>query len=94
MVWFRASEQYQQHVLKRGRQELLDEAIGSIGRAKEFGLHANFFMPESTRTTLDQLRDAVQAAERAGADEVTLVDSLSIARPAALASAEGAVFAA
>lgn len=84
MVWFRASDQYQQHVLKRGRQELLDEAVRSIVRAKESGLHVNFFLPESTRTTLDQLREAIQAAEGAGADAVTLVDSLSIARPAAI----------
>jgi isopropylmalate/homocitrate/citramalate synthase len=85
MVWFRSSDEYQQHVLKRGRVELLDEALASAAKAKGAGLHVNFFMPESTRMTLDQLREAVQAAERAGADAVTLVDSLSIARPSALA---------
>jgi isopropylmalate/homocitrate/citramalate synthase len=84
MVWFRASDQFQQHVLRRTRQALLEEALEAIAQAKQAGLHVNFFMPESTRTTLDQLRDAVQAAERAGADAVTLVDSLSIARPAAI----------
>ncbi|MCX5819334.1 MAG: hypothetical protein NT047_05425 [Deltaproteobacteria bacterium] len=85
MVWFRASDEYQRAVIKRGRTELLDEALASVAQAKGAGLHVNFFMPESTRTTLEQLRDAVQAAERAGADAVTLVDSLSIARPAAIA---------
>ena len=85
MVWFRASDEYQRAVIKRDRTELLDEALASVAQAKAAGLHVNFFMPESTRTTLEQLRDAVQAAERAGADAVTLVDSLSIARPAAIA---------
>ncbi len=85
MVWFRASDVYQRHVLKRGRAELLEEALASITKAKAADLHVNFFMPESTRTTLEQLREAVEGAERAGADAVTLVDSLSIARPAALA---------
>jgi isopropylmalate/homocitrate/citramalate synthase len=85
MVWFRSSDEYQRHVLKRGRAELLDEALASVAQAKGAGLHVNFFMPESTRMTLEQLRDSIQAAERAGADAVTLVDSLSIARPSALA---------
>jgi isopropylmalate/homocitrate/citramalate synthase len=85
MVWFRSSDEYQQHVLKRSRAELLDEALASVAKAKGAGLHVNFFMPESTRMTLDQLREGVQAAEKAGADAVTLVDSLSITRPAALA---------
>ena len=84
MVWYR-----QRRVSARRPQARPDRASGrgpGFRRAGQSGrLHVNFFMPESTRTTLEQLRDAVQAAERAGADAVTLVDSQGIARPAAIA---------
>jgi isopropylmalate/homocitrate/citramalate synthase len=85
MVWFRASDQYQQHVLKRERKALLDETLQAIRHAKAAGAHVNLFLPEATRTTLEQLREVLQASAREGADAATLVDSLSIARPAAIA---------
>lgn len=85
MVWYRASDLYQRHVLRRERAELLDEALTAVRAAKERGAHVNLFMPESTRMGLDQLRDTARAAEEAGADAFTLVDSLAICRPAALA---------
>jgi len=46
MVWFRASDQFQQHVLQRTRQALLEEAFEAIAQAKQAGLHVNFFMLE------------------------------------------------
>lgn len=84
MVWYRASDVYQRHALGRERAALLDEALAAVRTAKEAGCHVNFFMPESTRMQLDQLRDTAQAAEGAGADAFTLVDSLAICRPAAM----------
>jgi len=85
MVWYRASDVYQRHVLRRERAELLDEALAAIRTVKAAGGYANLFMPESTRMTLPQLRETIVAAEQAGADAFTLVDSLAICRPAALA---------
>jgi isopropylmalate/homocitrate/citramalate synthase len=84
MVWYRASDVYQRHVLRRERAELLDEALAAIRAVKAAGGYANLFMPESTRMTLPQLRETIVAAEQAGADAFTLVDSLAICRPAAL----------
>jgi isopropylmalate/homocitrate/citramalate synthase len=84
MVWYRASDVYQRHVLGRERADLLAETLGAIQTAKAAGAHVNVFMPESTRMELGQLRDTVVAAEQAGADAFTLVDSLAITRPAAL----------
>ena len=85
MVWFRASDQYQQHVLKRERKALLDETVLAVRQAKAAGAHVNLFLPEATRATLEQLREVIQAAAEEGADAATLVDSLSTARPAAIA---------
>ena len=84
MVWYRASDVYQRHVLRRERAELLDEALAAVRDAKARGAWVNLFMPESTRMELGQLRDTAVAAEEAGADAFTLVDSLAICRPAAL----------
>jgi 2-isopropylmalate synthase len=84
MVWYRASDVYQRHVLRRERAELLDEALAAVRTAKEAGAYVNFFMPESTRMELDQLEATARAAEQAGADAFTLVDSLAICRPAAI----------
>jgi 2-isopropylmalate synthase len=84
MVWYRASDLHQRHVIGRSRAELLDEALAAVRAAKELGAHVNLFMPESTRAGIEQLRETVVAAEQAGADAFTLVDSLAICRPAAI----------
>lgn len=84
MVWYRASDIYQRHVLRRERAELLNETLDAVQDAKARGAYVNLFMPESTRMDLDQLRGTVIAAGQAGADAFTLVDSLAICRPAAL----------
>lgn len=84
MVWYRASDLHQQHVIGRSRAELLDEALAAVRTVKQLGAYANLFMPESTRATVEQLRETVVAAEQAGADAFTLVDSLAICRPAAM----------
>jgi isopropylmalate/homocitrate/citramalate synthase len=84
MVWYRASDLHQRHVIGRSRAELLDEALRAVRAVKEQGAHANLFMPESSRATPEQLRETVVAAEQAGADAFTLVDSLAICRPAAI----------
>jgi 2-isopropylmalate synthase len=84
MVWYRASDVYQRHVLRRERAELLDDALAAVRTAKEAGADVNVFMPEAARMELDQLRETARAAEQAGADAFTLVDSLAICRPAAI----------
>jgi isopropylmalate/homocitrate/citramalate synthase len=84
MVWYRCSEVYQRHVLGRPRQALLDEALAGVRAAKAAGAHVNLFMPESSRLELDVLQNTVKAAEDAGADAFTFVDSLSICHPSAV----------
>jgi isopropylmalate/homocitrate/citramalate synthase len=84
MVWYRSSDVYQRHVLQRDRGALLDEALSQVREAKARGAYVNLFMPESTRLQLDILRTTAVAAEQAGVDAFTLVDSLSICRPVAM----------
>jgi 2-isopropylmalate synthase len=89
MVWYRCSDVYQQHVLRRSRAALLDEALAGVRAAKQAGAHVNLFMPESSRLSLDLLRDTIRSAEQAGADAFTFVDSLSICHPSAVRNVLG-----
>jgi isopropylmalate/homocitrate/citramalate synthase len=84
MVWYRIGETFQQHVSKRSREELFDQMVKSVEAARAAGTTVNLFLPESTRATLEHITAAAQAAEKAGASAVTVVDSQGVARPAAM----------
>jgi 2-isopropylmalate synthase len=84
MVWYRIGEVYQQHVSKRSRNELMDQMLKSVETARAAGATVNLFLPESTRASLEHITTAAQAAEQAGANAVTVVDSQGVARPAAM----------
>ena len=84
MVWYRIGETYQQHVSKGNRDELFDQMVQSVEAARAAGTTVNLFLPESTRATLEHITAAAQAAEKAGASAVTVVDSQGVARPAAM----------
>lgn len=84
MVWYRIGETFQQHVSKRSRDALMDQMLQSVEAARAAGTTVNLFLPESTRATLEHITAAAQAAEQAGANAVTVVDSQGVARPAAM----------
>ncbi len=84
MVWYRIGEDYQKHISKRSREELMEEMLTSVRAAREAGVTVNLFLPESTRATLEHITAAAQAAEREGASAVTVVDSQGVARPGAM----------
>lgn len=84
MVWYRIGEVYQEHALRRGRTELMDEMLASVRAAREAGAQVNLFLPESTRASLDHILEAARAAKAEGAGAVTVVDSQGVARPAAI----------
>jgi 2-isopropylmalate synthase len=58
--------------------------VQSVEAARAAGTTVNLFLPESTRATLEHITAAAQAAEKAGASAVTVVDSQGVARPAAM----------
>ncbi|MEZ4835164.1 MAG: hypothetical protein R2873_24790 [Caldilineaceae bacterium] len=47
MVWYRIGEDFQRHVARRSRDELMDEMLSSV-RAARRGTTVNLFLPEST----------------------------------------------
>lgn len=84
MVWYRIGEDYQQHVLGRSRDQLMDEMLASVRAAVAAGTKVNLFMPESTRADITHIVAAARAAEAEGAQAVTIVDTQGVARPAAM----------
>jgi 2-isopropylmalate synthase len=85
MVWYRIGEVYQEHVSKGSREQLMDEMLESVQKARAAGTTVNLFLPEATRASLEHITAAAQAAEQAGASAVSVVDSQGVARPAAMA---------
>ena len=51
MVWYRIGEEYQQHVSRKPRAQLLDETIAAVSKVVATGASVNLFMPETTRAT-------------------------------------------
>lgn len=84
MVWYRIGEDYQQHVLGRSREQLMDEMLSAVRAAVAAGTKVNLFMPEATRADIGHILQAAQAAELEGASAVTVVDTQGVARPAAM----------
>jgi isopropylmalate/homocitrate/citramalate synthase len=84
MVWYRIGDVYQQHVLQRPREELMDEMRGAVRAAKASGATVNLFLPECTRATLEHILAAAKGAKEEGASAITVVDSQGSARPAAI----------
>ena len=85
MVWYRIGEDFQQHVLGRGRDQLMDEMLSAVRAAVAAGTKVNLFMPESTRADIEHILAAARAAEQEGAQAITIVDTQGVARPAAMA---------
>ena len=84
MIWYRIGDAWQRYVSRRNRQELMDEMLNAVRAARSAGAEINLFMPESTRASLEHILAAAKAAEHEGARAVTVVDSQSSARPAAI----------
>ncbi len=84
MVWYWMGEHLQKHVFRRSHAELRDEAAGQVEAARKAGCRVNLFLPECSRASLDQVKEAVLTAKEAGASAVTMVDSFGVMRPPAV----------
>ncbi len=64
------------------REKVVERITGSIKHAKDNGIEkVNFFAVDSTRTDLGFLRDVYGSALAAGADEVSVVDTIGVCAP-------------
>jgi isopropylmalate/homocitrate/citramalate synthase len=64
------------------REKVMNNVVTAIKYAKEKGIErVNFFAVDSTRSDLSYLRDVYSAALEAGADEVSMVDTIGVCAP-------------
>jgi len=64
------------------REKVMNSVVDSIKYAKDKGIErVNFFAVDSTRSDLGFLRDIYSAALAAGADEVSMVDTIGVCAP-------------
>lgn len=67
------------------REKVFDRVTGSVKHAKDNGIKkVNFFAVDSTRSELAFLRDVYAAAVEAGADEISVVDTIGACAPEAV----------
>ena len=67
------------------REKVLERVTGAVKHAKENGIKiVNFFAVDSTRSELDFLKTVYLAAIEAGADEVSVVDTIGACAPEAV----------
>src|SRR5579872_179318 len=64
------------------REKVVERIVSSVKHAKDNGVEkVNFFAVDSTRTDLGFLRDVYGSAIQAGADEVSVVDTIGVCAP-------------
>lgn len=64
------------------REKVMNNVVSSVKYAKDKGIkRVNFFAVDSTRSDLGYLRDIYGAALQAGADEISMVDTIGACAP-------------
>jgi len=70
-----------EHKLHTDRSGALEKIKESVAYAKELGLKVRFTPEDATRTEAGYLEEAVVAAEEAGADRISVADTVGTATP-------------
>lgn len=67
------------------REKVMDKVVGAVKHAKDNGINTvNFFAVDATRSDLAFLKDVYAAAIEAGADEISVVDTIGACGPEAV----------
>lgn len=71
-----------EHKLHVGREEALEMIEDSVAFARDLGLKVRFTPEDATRTDFGYLKEAIIAAAGAGADRISIADTVGTATPA------------
>lgn len=74
------------HKLHVKRAKALEMIQESVSLAKRLGLKVRFTPEDATRTDLEYLKRAIQSAEKAGADRISIADTVGTATPSSYGS--------
>jgi 2-isopropylmalate synthase len=85
-VFLATSAIHREHKLKMTRAQIVERAVASVQRAKQFCADIEFSPEDAARTELDFLCEVVQAAIAAGATTVNIPDTVGYATPSQYAA--------
>lgn len=83
-VFLATSDMHLKYKLKLTREEVLRRITDSVTYAKSHGVLVEYSAEDATRTDLEFLKEAYQAAESAGADRANITDTVGVSSPHAI----------
>ena len=84
-VFLATSDLHLKYKLKLTRQEVIQKITDSVTYAKSRGVLVEYSAEDATRTDMEFLKSAYQAAEGAGADRVNIPDTVGVTSPQTIA---------
>jgi len=66
------------------RQKVMQRMTQAVGHARDHGMRVNFFAVDATRSDIPFLKDVYSAAIEAGAEEISVVDTIGACAPEAV----------
>ena len=84
-VFLATSDLHLKYKLKLTREEILQRITDSVTYAKSHGVLVEYSAEDATRTDIEFLKEAYQAAESAGADRVNIPDTVGVSSPHVIA---------
>jgi len=73
-----------QYRLKANREEMSKATVESIEYAKRHGAIVNFFLEDASRTPIEEIQKIFEIAIKAGADRLTIADTVGFLRPSSM----------
>jgi isopropylmalate/homocitrate/citramalate synthase len=85
-IFYSTSDIHLEHKLHTTRELALEKAVEAISYAKSHGLKLRFTCEDSSRTDLDYLIRMAKAVSEAGADRISITDTVGIMTPSSMYS--------
>ncbi len=90
-IYLSTSDLHLEHKLHIGREQAKERAVAAIDYAKSHGLKLRFTCEDATRTDSAYLVEMAKAIHTAGADRVSITDTVGVATPQFFHSIVGSV---
>lgn len=83
-VFISTSDIHLKHMLKKTREQVLDQAVKFVEYVKDHGTKVEFSAMDATRTDFDFLKKIYLATIEAGADRINVPDTVGVITPKAM----------
>lgn len=90
-VFIATSDLHLKHKLKLSREQVLERIAESVEYAASHGVSVEFSAEDATRTEIDFLKKAFQAAEAAGASRMNIPDTVGVSSPQRISAITGEI---